>query len=291
MLTGEYLVLKGAKALAIPLRFGQDLTINTIEGNSILWSSKVKGVEWFKAELNAVSLEVISSNNLEIADTLKHTLLFAKTINEDFLKNKNGYLIHAEIDFNIDWGLGSSSSFISNVAYWANCDPFELNRKIFKGSGYDIACARSKFPILYSTEGNLPVVKELEFNPPFSDNLYFVWLNQKQNTRNEIVRFNMDADHSSEIAELNKITGQIIHADNLNEFENLLQSHELIISRIIKTKPVQQLLFNDFTGTIKSLGAWGGDFVLVASKQCFAEVTNYFNQKGFSAVLKYNDMI
>ena len=35
------------------------------------------------------------------------------------------------------------------------------------------------------------------------------------------------------------------------------------MSELLDTKTIKELLFPDFSGTIKSLGAWGGDFVLV----------------------------
>jgi hypothetical protein len=39
---------------------------------------------------------------------------------------------------------------------------------------------------------------------------------------------------------------------------------------------------------IKSLGAWGGDFVMCISKE---NPTEYFREKGFEVVVPYSDMI
>jgi hypothetical protein len=49
--------------------------------------------------------------------------------------------------------------------------------------------------------------------------------------------------------------------------------------------------FSDFPGTIKSLGSWGGDFILSASHLTTEEVRKYFKQKGYSAVFKYNEFV
>ncbi len=64
--------------------------------------------------------------------------------------------------------------------------------------------------------------------------------------------------------------------------------HELIIANLIQQDPIKTRLFIDFKGSVKSLGAWGGDFVLVASE---TNPTDYFNAKGFDTVLPYSDMV
>ena len=47
-------------------------------------------------------------------------------------------------------------------------------------------------------------------------------------------------------------------------FQNCIIEHETIISKTLKTETVKNKYFKDYTGEIKSLGAWGGDFVLAA---------------------------
>ena len=60
------------------------------------------------------------------------------------------------------------------------------------------------------------------------------------------------------------------------------------MSLILELQTVQEVLFDDFDGVIKSLGAWGGDFVMVISK---VNPTAYFTNKGFTIVIPYKDMI
>jgi len=42
---------------------------------------------------------------------------------------------------------------------------------------------------------------------------------------------------------------------------------------------------------VKSLGAWGGDFVLVTSNRPEEETRNYFNEKGLEVFLRYDEII
>jgi len=64
--------------------------------------------------------------------------------------------------------------------------------------------------------------------------------------------------------------------------------HEKIISAIIQQKPVKSELFPDYFGEIKSLGAWGGDFVLATGNE---KSISYFKNKGFETILGFEKMI
>ena len=48
---------------------------------------------------------------------------------------------------------------------------------------------------------------------------------------------------------------------------------------------------SDFDGGIKSLGAWGGDFILAASATGEETVKAYFSNKGLNTVIPYEEMI
>ena len=51
---------------------------------------------------------------------------------------------------------------------------------------------------------------------------------------------------------------------------------------------IKEAVFPDFNGVIKSLGAWGGDFVMVVSQE---NPKKYFAQKGYEIMLTYGEMI
>ncbi|HQF48729.1 MAG TPA: GHMP kinase, partial [Flavobacterium alvei] len=88
--------------------------------------------------------------------------------------------------------------------------------------------------------------------------------------------------------ENNKITSAVLKAKTLADFAIALEEHEAEMSTILEMQTIKESLFPDFDGVIKSLGAWGGDFVLVLSDENPVE---YFNEKGFKTIVSYKDMI
>ncbi|WP_299113466.1 GYDIA family GHMP kinase [uncultured Winogradskyella sp.] len=291
LLTGEYLVLDGAKSLALPTKYGQELSIIENESNYINWKSfDENNNTWFEDKF--LINNILSSSYTSESDISKRLIDILKsihTLNPSFFKLNKGFNITTTQDFNRAWGLGTSSTLINNIANWVGIDPYKLLELTFGGSGYDIACAQNNTPITYQLIGKKPQVSKTGFNPRFKDHLYFVYLNQKQNSRDGIAAYrNFKGDLKTFISEINEITEAIILCNNLNEFEKLITKHEYIISEIINQSPIKDRLFTDFDGAIKSLGAWGGDFVLVASKD---NPIDYFEAKGYTTILSYSEMI
>jgi len=298
LLTSEYLVLDGAKALAIPTKFGQDLMVQKIEEPSLLWESyDVENNCWFSAEFRLSDLRIVNEtfdatsedSKESIAQTLQNILEVAKKMNPKFLNAEGGFLVKTNLTFSRDWGLGTSSTLINNIAQWAKLDAFKLLQNSFGGSGYDIACAQNELPITYQLIDENPMVKAVEFSPSFADNLFFVYLNIKQDSKKGIQRYKEKRGSiDSEIKRVSEITEAMIGCDNLADFEKLVVEHEEIISKIIQNKPIKEIAFPDYFGAIKSLGAWGGDFVLVTGNE---KTPEYFKEKGFETVISYRDMI
>lgn len=293
LITGEYLVLDGAKALAIPTRYGQSLSVESNSTSSFVWKSYDEHNRvWF--EHNFTLDEIYKDNSTKGSeDTIKRLydiLKAARQLNPDFLNSDQGYSISTKLDFNKAWGLGTSSTLINNIALWAKVNPYQLLNLTFGGSGYDIACAESNLPILYQrTTNTFPSVKPVDFNPPFSSHLCFVYLNKKKNSREAITQYNANKSIlETTLSEINAITNQTIVCTSLEEFKFLMKTHEAIISKIIQQETIQNEFFNDFNGQIKSLGAWGGDFILAASEQ---DPKAYFLNKGFTTILPYSDMV
>ena len=159
----------------------------------------------------------------------------------------------------------------------------------FKGSGYDIACAQNNTPIFYQIEDKKPVVAQVVFNPSFKENLFFVHLNQKQDSKEGIAKFRESGlNFQKEILAVSAISEQFLKASTVTEFNKLIVAHEQIISSIIQLKPVKEKLFSDYFGEIKSLGAWGGDFVMVTGNE---QTPTYFKNKGYETILSYSEMI
>lgn len=290
LITGEYVVLDGALSLALPTKFGQSLKVELIDSPEIIWKSiDENGSVWFEDTflINDITSSLTNSHNA-VSERIIQILKAVKSLNPDFLSDEQGYRITTELTFPRNWGLGTSSTLINNIADWTNVNAFELLEKTFGGSGYDIACAQNNQPISYLLHDHKPVVDVLNFNPSFKEHLYFVYLNKKQNSRDGIAKYRENKPHELIINEICKISIKIMQSKSLSEFENLITLHEHFISEIIKQKPIKEQLFSDFEGSIKSLGAWGGDFILVTSKD---NPSSYFKEKGFEVIIPYNDMI
>ncbi|QVY64896.1 GYDIA family GHMP kinase [Polaribacter sp. Q13] len=298
LLTGEYLVLDGAKSLAIPTKFGQDLVVERIKEPEIIWGSFTHTGEcWFEAVFDLKKLRLKNctfksdkeGSGEVIAETLLDILKEAKNLNPDFLAAENGYVVKTNLTFPRNWGLGTSSTLINSVASWAKVDAFKLLWNSFKGSGYDIACAQNDMPVFYQIKDKEPIVEPIEFNPSFKENLFFVHLNQKQDSKEGIAKFReSNINFDKEIKRISEISDAFLKIKSLEEFEKLIVEHEQIISSIIKLKTVKEKLFPDYFGAIKSLGAWGGDFVLVTGNP---ETPSYFKNKGFETILTYSQMV
>jgi len=298
LLTGEYVVLDGAKSLAVPTKFGQDLIVKPIKEPELIWASFTnEGNCWFEASFSLPKLRLTSATfdsdkeggSEMIAETLLNILQEVKKLNPDFLNTKGGFLVKTNLTFPQNWGLGSSSTLINNIASWGNVNAFTLLWNAFSGSGYDIACAQNDSPIFYQLENKKPIVESVNFNPSFKDELFFVYLNQKQNSRDGIAQYrknNTNIQH--EINLISDLSVAFSKATSIKNLDLIITEHENIISSIVKTEPVKQRLFSDYFGAIKSLGAWGGDFILATGNK---NTTAYFKEKGFETILPYKEMI
>ena len=297
LITAEYAVLDGAQALCLPTKKGQFLDTEENNLGLINWISKDKnGKIWFQDQfkkdsfgIKSTSKHQISEENSAISKRCIQIIGAAEELSGQNLFEK-GYDIETKLEFRRDWGLGTSSTLINNISQWLSIDPYVLLNKTFKGSGYDIACAKANNPITYERKKDDQISLKVHFNPEFLDHIYFVYLNQKQNSREGIAHYRAQAVEHREILieKISNITQQMIKCDNLAEFDLLINIHENLISKALNLPKVKTKLFPDFDGSIKSLGAWGGDFVMVTSKN---NPRDYFNKKGFKVIIPYSEMI
>ena len=289
LITAEYLVLEGAEALAVPTRPGQKMEIRPGREKGLHWKSfDMYGNCWLEVVFDH-DLQLVSASMQAQALPLQHLLIEARKLNPDFLSDNQATEVITSLEFPNNWGLGSSSTLVSNIAAWAKVDPFVLQFEVFGGSGYDIACARSDRPLFYQLADGVPRIREVSFDPVFHDQLFFVHLNRKQNSREEINRFrSLGKIKADAIYEITDITLAMISCSSIGGFEVLLDRHEKIISALIGRKTVKELLFSDYDGHIKSLGAWGGDFILCTGGTSARE---YFRNKGYDTILSYEEMV
>ena len=292
LLTSEYVVLDGALALALPTKFGQNLTIESAHNNVIYWKSyDADNTVWFTTTISFESIikKEVSDEIHSVKNTLIEILHQCYIENPNFIVNSSGYSITTQLTFPKKWGLGTSSTLINNLAQWLDINAYKLLQNTFGGSGYDIACAQNNSAVLYQLINENQLVETVNFNPDFKDKLFFVYLNKKQNSREAIAQYQIkQGSIYKEIGLFNAITQNVLNATHPKEFALELEKHEIELSNILEVPTIKEIYFDDFNGIIKSLGAWGGDFVLAISKE---NPTQYFHEKGFETVIPYQEII
>lgn len=286
---GEYYVLEGAKVFALPTKFGQYLNVFPLKSKTLSWKSyDADGSVWYN---DVFDLEDIWNNQQTSADKVRNTLIDilhqAHIMNSSILNN--GFVIETELTFPRNWGLGTSSTLINNIAQWFQIDAFELLERSFGGSGYDIACAQHNTPITYKKIGKEVTVEAVDFKPVFKEQLYFLYLNQKRDSKEAIANFKSKRKNlTAIIAQVSDSTNDLLQINNLDDFIQFFKSYEKQLSEVLETPTIQEQLFPDFQGLVKSLGGWGGDFVMVASHE---DPRAYFAEKGYQTLLTYSEMI
>ena len=295
LLSAEYLVLEGAMALAVPVKYSQLLRVYRLTQTSdmlISWVAKENRKSWFNALFEKDRLIVKETSDLLKAEKLRNLLLGAAELNNKFLRDNHSYSIITEIDFPLGWGLGTSSALIKNIADWAEIDPFDLHFKTSRGSGYDIATAIYDSPVLYQYKPSGRSIKEVKFYPPFHNQLYFVHLGRKQDTALSIEHFRKNINISvKHIRKVNVLTEKMLNASTLEDFNRVLIEHEFLIAELLDTEPVKKLSYNDFKGEMKSLGAWGGDFALVTWEGHYNDLKKYFEERGLCTIIRFQEMV
>jgi len=294
LITGEYLILEGAEGFAIPLKVGQDISVAVSESDEpkLFWKASNPDGTWFTGKFILPSLTIEKATDESFAKRLVEILRTVRKLNPKFLLSGR-YNVKTMLEFNPEFGFGSSSTLIANLSRWASVDAFELQKRTFKGSGYDVACGLVDSPIIYKLEQGKPAYRTVSFNKEFAKNMFFVYLGRKQRSMDAIKQFKEKADFTPiDINAITEISQKVIETDSLQEFENLLLEHESILSRILKTPPIHRQLFPDYSdGIVKSLGAWGGDFVLITSKDEPANFKKNMKQRGFTVVYSYDELI
>ena len=291
LISGEYLILEGAIGLAVPTLVGQDLVVEETGTGVLKWESVDENEKtWFTAEFNLEDFELLKhSGDQSVGEQLQRILRTAREMNSRFLISSEGCQVRTALEFSRSWGLGSSSTLVNNIAKWADRNPFRLLFDSFGGSGYDIACANSEKPIFYRLAGKQPKAYQVDFDPPFKKNLYFVYLNLKQSSRESIAQFQEVQDFDDQTLDhISAISKELVRCGNQKDFNMLLEEHERIIGTVLSERPIQERYFSDFPGQVKSLGAWGGDFVLASSA---SDPRDYFLKKGFKTVIPYSDLV
>lgn len=289
LLSGEYFVLHGAKALALPLKVGQNLRVQEgIHSDVLHWKALYQEEVWFECELSPADFTVIKSSDPAKANTLSLVFKAIREMNPEF-NPRAGTSMETTLDADPQWGFGSSSTLISLLAQWAGVDPFQLNETLFGGSGFDIACAMANGPILY-TKG-MPV-QPIKLRYPFAKQLLLVYSGKKKNTLPEVSTFLQNEKPEEQLVKkISSLSDQFAHCKDQSTFDKLIEQHEALVGQLLGQQPVKERLFADFQGQVKSLGAWGGDYYLASCAEPVRESKKYFENKGLSVIFRWTELI
>lgn len=294
LLSAEYLVLNGAKALAVPLKFGQKLEVEDNDTGFISWKSiAYDGSNWFSGKYELNNFEVIESGNAEIAIHPQRLLRAARKLKPEFLVHSSGCNVVSTLNYPLLWGLGSSSTLIAGIAGWSVTDPFQLHFEVSSGSGYDIACAISQSPILYTLSNKIPEYRPVKFSPPFAERVFFVYQGKKQDSAEGILNYRKQNSNpgKSIVEKATLLTDRILSAVTLTEFEVVIREHETLISDLLGVESIKQTMFSNLPGEVKSLGAWGGDFCMLTWHDDLQLLPAYLKSKGFGTWFNFNEIV
>lgn len=289
MLTSEYFAIDGALVLAVPTKLGQEFFFEEKEdGKSLIfWEAYHQNKFWLKAVIDYKNWQVLETNIPSSAEFIVTTLKNVQQLSTTKFKDNLTYHLKTNLQFPADFGLGSSSTLMNNLAEWADTDPFQLNTISLGGSGYDIAVAKEKAAVLFQSKPEIKFEK-VNFNPSFKNELIFIHLNQKQDSREGISLYKSKNKSPELINEFSDITKKILLCNELESFSELMMIHERKIADFLEILTVKEKLFSDCPSFVKSLGAWGGDFVMSAK---FGDYKNYFWEKGFPSVFEWSEII
>ena len=289
LLTAEYAVLGGAKALALPTKLGQSLEVIKTSTGKLEWKSiDVNGKVWYENSFDKTTFSANQQNDA-IGQRLQQLFKTINTENTRLFSDINGLMFVSTLEFERNWGLGSSSTLVSLLAQWSKVNPYVLLQNVFGGSGYDIACATAEGALLYERTNRIhPNVTPVDFNPSFKDQLFFIHLNKKQDSQQAVAAFDSSILTPDKIETVNELTRAFLADSTLDHFQEQVVKHEKFIGAMINTIPIQKRVFDDYPGTIKSLGALGGDFILACGA---ADTTAYFATKGYKTCLPYEALI
>ena len=298
LLTGEYAVLDGAEALAVPTVFGQQLAVfqkkdKAHPENQLTWQSfEPDGTCWFSVSYEFTDFNFEHTSDIPTAIRLAEIFREIRREKPDFLKKSVPIAVETRADFPRAWGLGTSSTLISLLSEWSGVDPFFLLEKTFGGSGYDIACARSEEPILFKNLGKKPVIEPIYFFPKFHNCLYFIYLGKKQDSRAGIHRYRELAGKNTDLVKkISHLTRSFLAADSLSALDGIIREHENLIAKTVDLPRAQTVFFEKFWGETKSLGAWGGDFVLATSDRGDEATARFFNGLGFPVIFRFEELV
>ena len=91
----------------------------------------------------------------------------------------------------------------------------------------------------------------------------------------------------NQIDRFNFLTDAFLQSKSLLELEDVIEEHESLLAEHLGLTKVKHELFGELHGQVKSLGGWGGDFVLVTRLRSSEQ---WLKQKGFTTVFPFTEL-
>lgn len=282
LLTGEYAITQSARGIAIPTSLGQHLSVESHQGpEHVLWEAlDHENQQWFIAGFDRDG-RILHSSSASMAEKL-----------EGFLapvRNSNAWnapvRVQTKVDFPRLWGLGTSSTLCALLAQWAEIDALSY-RKLHGGSGYDLACAQANGAISYALVDAEPEVLPVEL-PEVLQSVVFVYRGAKQQTDSSLKLVGRKPFSPAQCQEISRLSEAFLQANSLDELESIIEEHELFIANHLGLKRAIEGPFKGVHGQVKSLGGWGGDFVMLTR---FEENHQWLETNGFKTIIPFETM-
>ncbi len=293
LLTAEFMILHGAKALAVPLVKGQSLEVMPKrDPGHFHWNAAYNATSWFETTLDLNDLEIIDTTNRSISENLVNMLRKLMEIQPEFIEKLRQHDVVTRLEFDPSFGFGSSSTLTSLLAQWAGVDPLQLHILISRGSGYDVACASAESAILYQVFREMPVIESVDYNPTYMDKMWLVYLGEKQDSSKSVAAFlnNYLLDHK-DTERFSRLTIEFLNAQEWQQLGAVIVEHEQALSEILRMPVLKAERFPDLDGYAKSLGAWGGDFALLVTDWSDDQLSAYLSGKGIDQWFAYKELV
>jgi mevalonate kinase len=271
LLSGEYWVLHGAEVLAIATEKGQTLRYEDADCE-LHWVAKDSE--------DRVWMDCVASQDPHLSRILSAVLKLKGNL-------PSRGRVTTQLEFNRNWGWGSSSSLIDLIAQWTGLDPMELHFETSEGSGFDVACARAGGAIAYQKTGTRSAVWNNIASAHWPhEHFGLVYLGGKQDSQREVAKIRREP-LASELDAISALSRHLASSKDVDAWSQAIDELEDRTASWLGMERVQNR-FPGVRATIKSLGAWGGDFALTVAQD--PEDLAYFSLNGH-LFLKWSDCV
>jgi mevalonate kinase len=269
LLAGEYAVLLGLNAHAVPVKKGQWLeyfefkTPENQQDTLYYKAIDIQGTAWMNAQCLLTTRTWVGG---ETPDVLQQVF---DAIPETFWKPGFSYRLETRLEFSRDSGLGSSSTFTALMSHCFQLEPQRLQERLFQGSGYDVAIATVQKPLTFWRNDQGAHFKSWKLPPENTQDWTILFLGNKVNSRsssaNIIESLRQIIAEPFYLLQFEKVLHIIETAESANALEAALEMYQLLLSQLLNMEtPYQHFQLKPVKkGLCKWLGAWGGDMLLV----------------------------